>query len=74
LASADRTATATHEEKPKSSRQNYITPDQQSVPLKILHGALVGFGLFARGESAQIAAPAGLGIFLARVETVLSGR
>ena len=45
-----------------------------SMPLEILHGALVLLGGSARGESAEIAPPAGLRILLARVQPVLSGR
>jgi hypothetical protein len=40
--------------------------------LEELHGALVLLGLFAGGERAQVAALAGPGVHLPRIETVLS--
>ncbi|CDX28199.1 hypothetical protein MPLA_1350016 [Mesorhizobium sp. ORS 3359] len=43
------------------------------VPLEILHFAFVLFGGFARLESAEIAALAGPGIDLARIEPVFAG-
>lgn len=45
-----------------------------SMPLEILHSALVLLGGGTRGEGAEIAPPAGLRILLARVQPVSSGR
>src|SRR5204862_6476898 len=44
-----------------------------SVPLEVLHFALVLLGLVARREGAEVAALAGLRIGLARVQAVLAG-
>src|SRR3954454_17893278 len=44
------------------------------MPLEVLHGALVLLGGGAGLEGAEIAAPAGLRIDLARIETVAAGR
>jgi hypothetical protein len=44
------------------------------VPFEILHGALVLLRRGARIEGAEIAAPAGLRILLARIEPVFAGR
>ena len=43
------------------------------MPLEVLHGALVRFGLLARSEGSEVALLAGFGIFLARVQTVFTG-
>jgi hypothetical protein len=43
-----------------------------SMPLEILHGALVLFGGGARFEGAQVATLAGLWIDLAGIEAILS--
>lgn len=45
-----------------------------SMPLEILHGALVLLGRGARGKGAEIAPFACLRILLARIQPVLSGR
>jgi hypothetical protein len=42
------------------------------VAFEILHRALMGFGLLNRRKSSQVAALAGLRIFLARIQTVLA--
>src|ERR1019366_4647103 len=44
-----------------------------SMPLEILHRAFVPLGRRARIEGAEIAAPAGLRVFLARIEAVFAG-
>jgi len=44
------------------------------MPFEILHRALVLLGGGAAGEGAEVAATAGLRIFLARIEPVLAGR
>jgi hypothetical protein len=49
-------------------------PGDALVPFEILYGALVFLRRRARIESAEIAAPAGLRIFLARIETKLARR
>ena len=50
-------------------RTDLIAP---SVPLEILHGALMLFGSGARLEGSKVAAPAGLRIDLAGIEPVLA--
>ena len=40
------------------------------MPLEVLHLALVFLGFFARAERSKIPAPAGLGVFLFRVQAV----
>lgn len=52
---------------------NFVTKPEISVPLEVLDVALMSFGFLSCREGAQIAALAGLGILLARVETVLAG-
>jgi hypothetical protein len=42
------------------------------VTFEVLHLALMGFGFFHARKSSQIAALAGLWIFLARIQTVLA--
>src|SRR5262249_18326175 len=44
-----------------------------AATLEILDGPLMPLGLGARGESAEVAPPAGLGVLLARVEPILAG-
>src|SRR5438132_7776429 len=44
-----------------------------SVPLEILHRALMALGCRAAAERAQVTAPAGLWIGLARIEPVAAG-
>src|ERR1700716_719577 len=44
-----------------------------SVTLEVLHGAFVLLGCAARLEGAEVAALAGLGIGLARIEPVFTG-
>jgi hypothetical protein len=51
-----------------------VWPERQSMAFEVLNRALVCLGFFARSESSQVAALAGLGIFLAGVEAVLAGR
>lgn len=41
--------------------------------LEVLHRLFVGFGGMPAGEGSEIAALSSLGIFLARVQTVLAG-
>ncbi len=43
------------------------------MPLEVLHGALVLFGGFPRGEGAEVASFASLRILFARVEAVFAG-
>jgi hypothetical protein len=43
------------------------------VPLEILHGPFVLFRGGAAAKGAEIAAPAGTGIGLARIEPILTG-
>ena len=43
------------------------------MPLEILHFALVLFGLFHRRECAKIAALAGRGVLLSRIESIFTG-
>ena len=47
---------------------------RRSVPLEVLHGALVGFGLLARVEGAQVSSLTCLRVFLAGVEAIFAGR
>ena len=46
--------------------------ERSPFSLEILHRARVFFGLFARGERAQVLALAGLRVLLTRVEAVLA--
>ena len=43
------------------------------MAFEILHCALMGFGLAERRKSSQVAAFAGLRVFLARIQSVLTG-
>jgi|HubBroStandDraft_6_1064221.scaffolds.fasta_scaffold3040268_1 hypothetical protein len=43
-----------------------------SVTFEVLHGALVSFRGFLRAEGSKVPASAGLGVFLAGVESVLA--
>jgi hypothetical protein len=45
-----------------------------SVPLEVLNGALVRFGLLARGERSQVSTLTRLRVLLAGVQAVFSGR
>jgi len=62
----------------KDSQGARIAPrnpgDANSMPLEILHRALVLLGPGTAGERAEIAPPAGLRILLARIQPVLPGR
>ena len=57
-----------------SSPQARVRASARSMPLEILHGALVLLRRRARREGAEIAPPPGPRIFLARIEPVLAGR
>jgi hypothetical protein len=48
------------------------TSQRLTVPLEKLHGALMFLSLLARIECAQVAALAGLRVFLTRVEPILA--
>jgi hypothetical protein len=50
-----------------------MTRALKSMPLEKLYGALVLLRRCTRREGAEIAAPAGLGILLARIEPILAG-
>src|SRR5579864_9431940 len=43
------------------------------MAFEVLHRALMGFGLVERRKSSQVAALAGLRIFLARIQTISAG-
>src|ERR1700733_15050706 len=60
-----------------ASWQSGMTTDRHrraSMPLEVLHRALVLLGGGAAGEGAEIAAAAGLRILFARIEPVFAGR
>jgi hypothetical protein len=50
----------------------FAQDDIKSMPLEVLYGAFVFFGGGATLEGAEIAALAGLGVGLARIETILT--
>src|ERR1700683_4145199 len=55
-------------------KSSHFRDGLESMPLEVLHRPLVLLRRRARGESAEIAPPAGLRILLARVEPVFAGR